>query len=468
MSRLRTTVLIAGVPLAALAALGGAYSSSVLPLLIAAAAAFLVASPAVATRGLRIEDSALLIFLLGLALQVAPLPPSLIDTLSPNTRTIANLLLLAPADPGSATLSLRPAYTFETLTSAATVVLVYWAARGLLRTGGARTLARVISVAGVIVAMTGLAQRATASRTLMWLWRPEDARALPMGPFVNRNHFAMWLVMAAALSAGALATHLMHKQARDDDRFRPDLVRWLDDGSLLWLGGATALLWLTVIASGSRGGMLAIAVFNAVWLMLSGRRIGSRRTILYAGAAVAGVVLIGIWANLETIAGRIGSGDAVARTTVWRDTMPVLRDFWLTGSGGGTYASVMVLYQRSARYVVFNEAQNEYLQLATEGGLLLAVPLLVWLGAWLVTGVRRLADDRSAMVWLRMASLAGLAAVASQCVWDSALRMPANALMAAVLAAVVAHEKPGTAGAGEGTRGRGSRTGGMEERENAG
>ncbi len=197
--------------------------------------------------------------------------------------------------------------------------------------------------------------------------------------------------------------------------------------------------------------MLALAVFNAVWLALSAGRTGSRRTLAWAAAAVGLVGLIGVWANFETIAGRLGSGDAVARTTVWRDTLPVLRDFWLTGTGGGTYASAMVLYQKTARFVVFNEAQNEYLQLVAEGGLLLALPLLVWLGAWVATCARRLREDRSPMVWLRTAALAGLAAVASQCIWDSALRMPANALLAAVLAAIVVHEKPRFPGAGSAT-----------------
>lgn len=449
MPRFRTTVLIASVPLAALAALGGAYSSSVLPLLIAAAVVFLVAAPPVATAGLRLQDASLLVFLLGLALQLAPLPAAVVDALSPNARTVASILLLVPPETGTTTISLRASYTGETLSSAATVVLVFWAARGLLKAGGARTVARLFSVAGLIVALTGLAQRATASRSLMWLWRPEDPTALPLGPFVNRNHFAMWLVMASALVAGALATHLTHKQASGRDRFRaPGVVYWLDDGTALWLGGATALLWLTVIASGSRGGMLALAVFNAVWLALSAGRTGSRRTLAWATAAVGLVGLIGVWANFETIAGRLGSGDAVARTTVWYDTLPVLRDFWLTGTGGGTYASAMVLYQKTARFVVFNEAQNEYLQLVAEGGLLLALPLLVWLGAWGATCARRLREDRSAMVWLRTAALAGLAAVASQCIWDSALRMPANALLAAVLAAIVVHEKPRVPGTG--------------------
>ncbi|MGE0393027.1 MAG: hypothetical protein AB7P67_05615, partial [Vicinamibacterales bacterium] len=305
MRRLRNPLLIASVPLAALAALGGAYSSSVLPLLIAAAVAFLAASPPVLTRGVRVQDACLLAFLLGLVLQLTPLPPAVVDALSPEARTVAGVLLLVPPEAASATISLRAASTRETLSSAAAVVLVFWAARGLLRSGGARTVARVISVAGFAVALTGLAQRATAARTLMWLWRPEDPTALPLGPFVNRNHFAMWLVMASALVAGALATHLAHRHAAGADRYRSSVVRWLDDGTMLWLGGATALIWLTVMASGSRGGMLAVAVFNATWLALAAGRTGSRRTLGYAAAAVAVVGIVGVWANAETIAGRL-------------------------------------------------------------------------------------------------------------------------------------------------------------------
>jgi hypothetical protein len=246
----------------------------------------------------------------------------------------------------------------------------------------------------------------------------------------------------SALAAGGLATHLAHRHATGAHRFRSGVAPWLNDGTLLWLGDATILLWLTIMASGSRAGMLAVAVFSAAWLALSAGRTGSRRTLAYAAAAIGVVGLVGVWVNLETIAGRTGPGDAVARTTVWRDTLPVLGDFWLTGTGGGTYATAMVLYQKTSRFVVFNEAQNEYLQLVAEGGLPLALPLLVWLVSWAATCARRLREDRSAMVWLRTATLAGLAGVASQCVWDSALRMPANALLAAVLAAIVAHEKP--------------------------
>lgn len=445
MRRPYSLLLIVGVPLAAVAALGGAYPSSVLPLLLGSAASFLLASPSVATRGWRMQDASLLVFLLGLGAQVVPLPGRVIDALSPHARGLANLLALVPSD--HVTLSLRAVLTRDTFSSAATVILVYWTARSLLQGGGSRSTAKLLSGAGLAVALTGLAQRATAPRSLLWIWQPLDPGAKPMGPFVNRNHFAMWLVMASALAAGALATHLAHRHASESGTTRPALLRWLDDSTALWLGGTTALLWLTVIASASRGGMLAVAIFNGTWFALSVRRVGRRQTLLYAGALVAALGVVGIWANMSIIASRLTLGQGIARTTVWRDTLPLIHDFWQTGTGGGTFSSAMLLYQRDARFILFNEAQNEYLQLLAEGGLLLALPLAVWLISWLGTCVRRLAEDRSPIFWLRSAALAGLAGVATQCLWDSALRMPANAALAAILAAVAVHERPQPRGA---------------------
>ena len=39
-------------------------------------------------------------------------------------------------------------------------------------------------------------------------WRPLDPGARPFGPFVNRNHFATWVLMACPLAAGYVATAL--------------------------------------------------------------------------------------------------------------------------------------------------------------------------------------------------------------------------------------------------------------------
>jgi O-antigen ligase len=117
----------------------------------------------------------------------------------------------------------------------------------------------------------------------------------------------------------------------------------------------------------------------------------------------------------------------------------VLSRFWLTGTGMGTYQTAMAVYQTSSPGVLFNQAHNHYLQLAAEGGLLVAVPAFYALGAFAALGWRRLRADRSGVYWLRAGAAAGLCGVAVQSIWETGLTLPANAALAAVLAAILLH-----------------------------
>ena len=125
------------------------------------------------------------------------------------------------------------------------------------------------------------------------------------------------------------------------------------------------------------------------------------------------------------------------RLVIWAESLPIARDFWLTGTGVGTYQTAMLVYQQSDRGIFFNQAHNQYLQVLVEGGLLLAVPVTVALVEVARLAVRRLALDLTPALWIRLGALGGLVGVAVQSVWETGLRMPANAVLAAVLAAII-------------------------------
>ena len=158
-------------------------------------------------------------------------------------------------------------------------------------------------------------------------------------------------------------------------------------------------------------------------------------------AVLAALAVLGVATQVGpgAIARRFGgSGTAMAdRLTIWHDTLPVLRDFWLTGTGAGTYLTSMAVYQRSKPGVIFNQAHNHYLQLAAEGGVLVALPVFLALAAFTRAAVDRLRNDRSGIYWIRAGAAAGLVGVAVQSVWETGLTIPANAALAAVLAAYV-------------------------------
>ena len=99
----------------------------------------------------------------------------------------------------------------------------------------------------------------------------------------------------------------------------------------------------------------------------------------------------------------------------------------------------MLVYQQSSPGVRFNQAHNHYLQVAAEGGLLLGVPALLVLVSYGFTAARRIARDESSMYWVRAGALSGLAGVLAQSVWETGLTVPANAVLAAISAAIVVH-----------------------------
>jgi O-antigen ligase len=118
----------------------------------------------------------------------------------------------------------------------------------------------------------------------------------------------------------------------------------------------------------------------------------------------------------------------------------MVRDFWPVGSGVGTYQQVMTLYQTSSRLFYISHADNEYLQVLAEGGALLGIPVAVALIAFGSAIIRRLRTDRTPLFWVRAGAASGLLAVCVQNVWEMTLRVPANAVLLAILAAIATHE----------------------------
>jgi O-antigen ligase len=201
---------------------------------------------------------------------------------------------------------------------------------------------------------------------------------------------------------------------------------------------------VAVFVSLSRSAMFGLGVtfLAGAWFR---RPDGSAARQRHARWLTAGVLLAGAAVFFRVDPAAVGERIAAApvslagRLAIWHDTWPVVRDFWLTGTGAGTYETVMLLYQRSMPEVRFNQAHNHYLQLAAEGGLLLAVPLVLALVAFVRDVNERLTTDDSGMYYMRAGAICGLLGVAAQSLFETGLTTPANAFLAAVLAAIVVH-----------------------------
>ena len=139
-------------------------------------------------------------------------------------------------------------------------------------------MARGIAVTGLILAAIAIAQDATGTGLIYWRWKPTFDRTYPFGPFVNRNHYATWAIVAVPLCIGYL---IAHAAAHWHDRATPG-VRGLSPRSTAraaLLLAAAALMIVGVVLSLSRSGMLGLAAALGVggWLSRARRREEGRR-----------------------------------------------------------------------------------------------------------------------------------------------------------------------------------------------
>jgi O-antigen ligase len=167
--------------------------------------------------------------------------------------------------------------------------------------------------------------------------------------------------------------------------------------------------------------------------------------VVFQGVLLAIVVLS--FANFDALLGRYDETLATlesgqGRTAIWHDAERMIMDFPITGTGTGTFAAAIIPYQTAEPGYSIGQAHNHYLQIASEGGALVSVPAALVLGTFLLLFRRRLAEDGTPNFLIRAGAGAGLAAALLQSVWETGLRMPANAMMFAVLDAIAIHTPP--------------------------
>lgn len=430
-------------------AFGGIYPATLIPAAAACLVLAAVRPPGLARRrATRLVDGSLLLVLLACGLQAVPLPRVLVAGVSPAALAVERAYALVPPS-GPRPLSIRPEDTVWAWLLAGGTVLLFLGARRAFAQGGVRRFTRITALTGLVLAGIALAQDATAKGLMYWRVAPPREGPFPFGPFTNRNHFGTWAMMVVPLCIGYLAAHAAAHPGAGGIGWRRRLLSAMDARAWLLIA-ASMLLMVATAASLSRSGIagMAVSVAAAALLMqIPRRRSGTehsatRRASTYGvvamGAATAGILTL---VGPLRIVGRFGAaGTAVAdRAAIWQDTLPLVRDFWLAGTGAGTFQTAMAVYQRSRLEVIYNQAHNHYLQLAAEGGLLMGVPVALALLALLDAGRRCLASDRSPVYFLRAGAAAGLIGVATQSVWETGLTVPANAALAAVLAALLLH-----------------------------
>ncbi len=411
---------------------------------------------------------------LAVSVQLVPLPRGLVERLSPGqagfftiyreSAAFSGIPLVLPLDEaedrtlttGPAPLSIHPGSTWFGLRFLVVYAIFFIGLSRSLGRRDVRALVGALVVLGAAVALIGIIQKPLYAGKIYGFWAPLSSTATPFGPFVNRNHFAGWALMATPLVlayAGALAA----RSAGPVTSGMRSRILWLtsSDGSqILIVAFAGAVMALSIFTTLSRSGIGGLALAGLAAAVATLRRANgvSLVGIGLAGIAVVGTLALG-WIDVTRLTERFertidgGSG----RVEIWRDTVAVVRDFPLTGTGLSTYGTAAVIYdtptsdQSSLEYATkyAGESHNDYLQLAAEGGLLLGIPIVALIVVFVRDVRRRFHDDTQrgdwTTYWIRFGAACGLIAIAAQELVEFSLQLPGNAVLFLILAAIAVH-----------------------------
>jgi putative inorganic carbon (HCO3(-)) transporter len=442
-------VLIAGIAWGAFA-FGAVYPWGYYPLAMAAAAVGLtglLVRPSLRRVVPPYLSAAVVLFIACGALQLVPLPAPLVDRVSPEASRVQAQYLLGASTGSSRQLSISPSDSRRGLTLFAAMALLAIGASSLVAITGASRICAAITVIGSALAITGIVQKAMYNGKLLGFWTTLQG-GTPYGPFVNRNHFAGWMLMAVPLSAGLLCA-MLSRHMHGVTRSRRDWLLWLSSPGaslIILLAAGVALMGLSIVLALSRSGITSAACAMVV-AMVAARRAYPRAQALAVIATLTLVtVLIVSWAGVDQIVERFSAldlHDLNGRLWPWRDALGLASRYPLSGTGLNTYGVAMLFYQRFNLVEHYSAAHNDYLQLLAEGGVLLTVPAVVATGLLVAFIRKRFKEETSrSTFWIRAGATMALLAIAIQELVDFSLQIPGNAFLFAIVCAIAIHQTP--------------------------
>lgn len=269
------------------------------------------------------------------------------------------------------------------------------------------------------------------------------------GSFINRNHFANYLVLTLCSGIGLLITM---QSGHQSDGWRQRLRDWIETilGPKARLRVFLALIVITLVLTRSRMGnmsfFLSLLICGSIALLLIR---GRHRSLMWLiGSLVAiDILIIGSWFGVEQVVERIQQTVSVQedgqiqvhaqdRLDASRETAAVIRQLPLTGAGGGSYYSLFP-HMRQSDQKFLDHAHNDYVEFAVEYGIPAFLLLAGFIFLCLRLAIRQLAGRRDPLaLGASFCTLMAAVAMGFHASVDFSLHIPANAATFMVLMAL--------------------------------
>jgi O-antigen ligase len=387
----------------------------------------------------------LALFLLLILFQIIPLPLGILKIISPKTFALRSALSLEPSA-SSFPLSFFPFLTqiefFKWLALFGLFIfLLGW--KPLEQSDRTKKqLLTAVMAAGVLESLYGMFEFFSGHRHILNV-AAETLVSSATGTFINRNYFAGYLLMVIPLSLG----FLFSREAARRGRYQ-GWRDWLTslDGRTLLIGFGVIVMILGLLFSASRMGILSLLLsFSLISLFFQSpwrERSFSRGSILILGLAI----LWAAWIGLDAVISRFftASEGLKGRWAFWVNTFQIYKDFPMFGSGLGTFFQVFPMYRSFHITGLVTHAENDFLQLLSEVGILgtgLLAALFFFL-LWKVLSRIRAFTGGEPVRYIALGGLVGILALMFHSLVERNIQVPANAFLYTFIFAFVLRIAP--------------------------
>ena len=362
-----------------------------------------------------------MIFLLSILIQMVPLPSAVLKFLSPQTVALRHIL---GGEGGWNTLSLIPCKTLNQFLRWATVFLLYLFIVNVFTKETVWKLLNALFFLTCFEVFYGLFLLFTGSNYLLWYNKLEYGRFGKRlhGTYRNPDHMAGYLEMLIPLHIVQAISRRVITPFKSEEKARRLLGIFL---VMLFV----IALFLTI----SRAGIAAFLV-GMIYFYFSGIKGPERGTqfSFYLKILGALAVVYLLWIGVGPIIDRFWSLTSSVqhnRGIVWNDTMKLVEDFPVFGTGFGTFRYIFPKYKTLLTQGIWDYPHNDYLQMLAEGGVVGLVSFL-----WLLFNALRM------LTWkkdpLARGAAAGFIAILVHSFFDFNLQIPANAYIFVTLMAI--------------------------------
>jgi O-antigen ligase len=268
-----------------------------------------------------------------------------------------------------------------------------------------------ITIIGFGIAVFAILQKLSYNGKIYWLIKIPGSH---FGPYINYDHFAGFMEMCTFMAIANFIARISASSFVHMKKLK-DKIIWFStreaNKMLIYLFFAVVMT-TALFMSTSRGGIMsfcaALAVFYFASVICAERR--KRRRILTASVMVIVLIVIMVlWIGPESTVNRFIALKNIVRYFIhekailselrpyfWKDTLVLIKDFPVWGTGLGTYAEIFQKYRTfDEAWGFLRYAHNDYLQFIAEtgafGGVFL-IGFLLWYIRRFREGLRKLKE----------------------------------------------------------------------------